>query len=136
MVTLEQVRLLEEKVSRAIEYVTRTAQENTRLASENSRLTGRVDACQKRIDELEVMVQRFKDDQSRIEDGILSALDRLNQFEDAIETPSEITTVPEAPEEEESGKTSPGVSFDLDDEEAAEDAPETGASADQDLAIF
>jgi hypothetical protein len=39
---------------------------------------------QKRIDELEVLIQRFKDEQNRIEDGILAALDRLNQFEAAV----------------------------------------------------
>jgi NACalpha-BTF3-like transcription factor len=45
----------------------------------------KLDVNQKRIDELEVLVMRFKDEQSRIEDGIISALDRLNQFEEAVE---------------------------------------------------
>jgi hypothetical protein len=78
MVSLEQVKLLETKVARAIEYV-------ERVTGENALLQGKLDSYQKRIDELEVLVQRFKEDQGRIEDGILSALDRLNQFEDAIE---------------------------------------------------
>ena len=78
MVSLEQVKLLESKVSRTIDYVKKVTEENTRL-KEN------LDSYQKRIDELEVLIQRFKDEQSRIEDGILSALDRLNQFEDALE---------------------------------------------------
>ena len=88
MVSLEQVRLLESKVSKAIAYVKKVTEENTHLK-------GKLDTYQNRIDELEVLIQQFKEEQSRIEDGILSALDRLNQFEDALEntiaggTPSE-----------------------------------------------
>jgi hypothetical protein len=78
MVTLEQVKLLEAKVVRAIEYV-------ERISRENSQLQGKLDSYQKRIDELEVLIQQFRDDQGRIEEGILSALERLNKFEDAIE---------------------------------------------------
>ena len=88
MVSLEQVKLLESKVTRAIEFVKKVTEENLSLK-------GKLDSYQKRIDELEVLIQQFKEEQSRIEDGILSALDRLNQFEDALEntivkgTPSE-----------------------------------------------
>jgi FtsZ-binding cell division protein ZapB len=78
MVSLEQVKLLEAKVARAIDFV-------ERVTGENAALREKLDSYQGRIDELEVLVQRFKEDQGRIEDGILSALDRLNQFEDAIE---------------------------------------------------
>jgi peptidoglycan hydrolase CwlO-like protein len=85
MVTLDQVKLLDEKVTRAIDYVKRVTGENGRLTEENSRLTEKLGSCQKRIDELEVLVLTFKEEQGRIEDGILSALDRLNQFEDAVE---------------------------------------------------
>ena len=79
MVTLEQVKLLEAKVSRTIDYV-------KNLTEENSTLRNKLDSYQKRIDDLEVLIQRFKEDQGKIEEGILSALDRLNQFEDALET--------------------------------------------------
>ena len=78
MVTLEQVRLLETKVAGAIDYV-------KRVTEENGLLKGKLDGCQRRISELEGLVQRFKEDQGRIEDGILAALDRLSQFEDAID---------------------------------------------------
>ena len=78
MVSLEQVRLLESKVAKAIDYVKKVTDENTSLK-------GKLDSYQKRIDELEVLIQQFKEEQGRIEDGILSALDRLNQFEDALE---------------------------------------------------
>ena len=78
MVSLEQVKLLESKVTRAIDYIKKVTEEKDSLRE-------KLDSYQKRIDELEVLILRFKEDQSRIEDGILSALDRLNQFEDALE---------------------------------------------------
>lgn len=77
MVTLEQVKQLEERIVQAIEYV-------TRVTGENKLLQGKLDGALKRASELEGVVQRFKDDQNRIEEGIIAALDRLNQFEDAI----------------------------------------------------
>jgi len=78
MVTLEQVKLLETKVAKAIDYV-------KKLSEENSLLRGKLDDYRNRIDELEVLIRSFKEDQGRIEAGIISALDRLNQFEDAME---------------------------------------------------
>jgi hypothetical protein len=78
MVTLEQVKLLETKVAKAIDYV-------NQVSGENSRLRVTLDNYRRRIDELEVLVQQFREDHGRIEKGIISALDRLNQFEDAIE---------------------------------------------------
>ena len=85
MVSLEQVTLLESRVIRAIEYVTRVDAENAALRQKETELRAKLGTYQKRIDELEVLVMRFKEDQSRIEDGILSALDRLSQFEEAVE---------------------------------------------------
>ena len=79
MISLEQVKLLESKVSRMIDHVKKETEENARLRE-------KLGSYEKRIDELEVLIRRFREDQSRIEDGILSALDRLNQFEDALET--------------------------------------------------
>jgi FtsZ-binding cell division protein ZapB len=77
MVTLEQIRQLETKIGKAIDYV-------NRVSGENARLQGELDGSQKRIAELEETVQRFREEQSRIEEGILAALDRLDQFEDAV----------------------------------------------------
>jgi TolA-binding protein len=77
MISLEQVRLLETKVARVIDYVRKETEENSRLKE-------KLDSCQKRVDELEVLVQAFRDDQNRIEDGILAALNQLNEVEDAI----------------------------------------------------
>jgi len=85
MISLEQVQLLETRVARAIEYAQKIAVENASLISERAGLQAKLDANQKRIDELEVLIMRFKEDQGRIEDGIIAALDRLSQFEEAFE---------------------------------------------------
>ena len=78
MITLEQVKQLELKVTRLIDHV-------KKVTAENTALKGKLDSYQKRIDELEVMFQRFKDEQSQIADGFLAVLERLNQVEDAAE---------------------------------------------------
>jgi hypothetical protein len=92
MISLEQVQLLETKVAKAIEYVQKVNEENAALSSERAILSSeraslqtKLDANQKRLDELEMLVMRFKEDQGRIEDGIVAALDRLSQFEEAFE---------------------------------------------------
>jgi len=85
MINLEQVKLLETKVTKAIDYVERLGKENIALRRQESELQTRLESYQKRIDELEVLVTGFKEDQSRIEEGILSALDRLSHFEKAME---------------------------------------------------
>ncbi|MCL1836936.1 MAG: hypothetical protein FWG46_05255 [Treponema sp.] len=85
MINLEQVKLLETKVAKAIDYIERLGKENADLHQKEADLQTKLDSYQKRIDELEDLVMRFKEDQGRIEDAILSALDRFNQFEEAIE---------------------------------------------------
>jgi predicted nuclease with TOPRIM domain len=85
MINLEQVKLLETKVSRAIAYIERLTGENAAQRQKETELQTRLESYQQRIDELEVLVMRFKEDQGRIEDSILAALNKLNQFEEAIE---------------------------------------------------
>jgi predicted nuclease with TOPRIM domain len=85
MISLEQVQLLEAKVAKAIEIVQKVTAENAALSTERASMQAKLDANKKRIDELEVLIMRFKEDQGRIEDGIMSALDRLSQFEEAFE---------------------------------------------------
>jgi FtsZ-binding cell division protein ZapB len=93
MISLEHVQLLETKVAKAIEYVQRVTAENAALVADRAGLQTKLDANQKRLDELELLVMRFKEDQSRIEDGIVAALDRLSQFEEAFESSLKEKTV-------------------------------------------
>jgi len=94
MISLEQVQELETKVAKAIEYVQRVNAENAALSSDRAGLQQKLEANQKRLDELELLVMRFKEDQGRIEDGIVAALDRLNQFEEAFEKSLNEKTTP------------------------------------------
>ncbi|MDR2468168.1 MAG: cell division protein ZapB [Spirochaetaceae bacterium] len=78
MVSIDQVKLLESRVIKTIDFV-------DQVTEENALLKNKLESCQKRIDELEILIQRFKEDQAKIEDGIVSALDRLNKFEDDMD---------------------------------------------------
>lgn len=77
MLSLDQVRLLEDRVQKAVSKIQTLTSENTHLRSELS-------ALQTRVVELEGLVNAFKDDQGRIEEGILNALDKLSAFEDSV----------------------------------------------------
>ena len=112
MISLEQVQELETKVAKTIEYVQRVNAENTALLSERAGLQQKLEANQKRLDELELLVMRFKEDQGRIEDGIVAALDRLNQFEEAFEKSLNETSLKEktAPKKTHAKKEKPAES--------------------------
>jgi FtsZ-binding cell division protein ZapB len=91
MVTIEQVELLEAKVAKAIEYVKQLSFENRALKDENNRtraeeaaLRTRVESLQKRNAELEELLGVYQKDQKKIETLIVSALERLNSFEDIL----------------------------------------------------
>jgi predicted nuclease with TOPRIM domain len=89
---LEHVKVLETKVDKEIDLA-------KRLVDENTQLKEKVEIYQRRIEDLEALIHAFKEEQVAIENGILSALNRLNQFEDAVEKSlSSGLTGQEAPE--------------------------------------
>jgi chromosome segregation ATPase len=90
MLNLDQVRLLENRVEKAVGKIQTLTAENTHLRSQLSGL-------QARVNELEGLVRAFKDDQGRIEEGILSALDRLSAFEDTVFKQDVKPAIPETP---------------------------------------
>ena len=77
MLNLDQVRLLENRVEKAVGKI-------QSLTAENAHLRSQLSGLQTRVGELEGLVRSFRDDQGRIEEGILSALDRLSAFEDSV----------------------------------------------------
>ncbi len=77
MITLEQIRTLESKVQKAVELI-------EGLRSENAMLTKKLETYQKRINELEILVEEFKQDQVQIEQGIIHALNQLEELEDVV----------------------------------------------------
>ena len=85
MLTLDQIRQLETKVAKAIQLIQSLKEENDSLKLE-------VHDRQKRIEELENIVLVFKNDQAKIEEGIVNALNHLSAFEDTVyQTKSDVT---------------------------------------------
>ena len=77
MIRLDQIKLLEGKVNRAVEQI-------RLLREENKALKRTVEKSQARMGELEGLVSRFKSDQDEIEQGILRALKNLDKLEDEV----------------------------------------------------
>lgn len=86
MLNLDQVRLLENRVEKAVNKI-------QTLTAENNHVRTQLSGLQTRVNELEGLVRSFKDDQGRIEEGILNALDRLSAFEDSVYQSTETQTV-------------------------------------------
>ncbi len=95
MLNLDQVRLLENRVEKAVTKIKSLTDENTHVRSQ-------LTALQARVNELEGLVRSFKDDQGRIEEGILNALDRLSAFEDSIYQTPDTPASHDAPATDES----------------------------------
>jgi len=138
MLSLDQVRLLEDRVQKAVSKIQTLTSENTHLRSELS-------ALQTRVVELEGLVNAFKDDQGRIEEGILNALDKLSAFEDSVfhaDSPvSASVDVPPtqaaATRDEEIIPDEPdGVSVDADWEDSREGKGSDATSGDGQMDIF
>ncbi len=94
MVSLEQVRALETRVEKAVALIASLKNENAQLR------TGLV-AAEGRVAELEGLVKEFQQDQVRIEQGIVQALRKLDQFEDVVHAASEHPAVNRTAEEHE-----------------------------------
>ncbi len=122
MLNLDQVRLLENRVEKAIGKI-------QSLDAENARLRTQLSALQAHVGELEGLVQGFKDDQGRIEEGILNALNRLSAFEDSMfsgDAPAPATAKAE-PAQDKTGRTGFGDDTDgtgMSDTPEFEDSPQ------------
>jgi TolA-binding protein len=79
MITLEQIRLLEGKITRAIDLIRVLKEENTTLRKG-------LESAQKRMKELETLVDGFKTDQGEIESVIVRTLQHLDELEEAAST--------------------------------------------------
>ena len=77
MITLEQVKLLEEKVESLINVV-------KSLYRERDLLKGTVAQNEKRIEELESVLHSFEISQAKIEESVMNALNQLDVFENSV----------------------------------------------------
>lgn len=77
MIRLDQIRLLESKVNKAVEQI-------RLLREENKAQKRTLEKSQARLQELETLVAQFRSDQEEIEQGILRALKNLDKLEDEV----------------------------------------------------
>ncbi|WP_020613324.1 cell division protein ZapB [Sediminispirochaeta bajacaliforniensis] len=130
MVTFEQIQLLESKVRQAVDLI-------ASLREENGALRKTLSSYEKRIEELEVLIDSFKRDQGKIEEGIISALQQLDALESsAVEVQQhdgEATSTAEAPIEETEGESlQPDIAEPdiAESEDAEEPAPDRNGELD------
>jgi chromosome segregation ATPase len=74
MISIEQIRQLQDKVNRMVEHLSSLQQENTLLRS-------RIGSYETRISELEKLIDSFRSDQNEIEQGILLTITQLETYE-------------------------------------------------------
>ena len=77
MISLDQILLLERKVESAVEKISQLQSENDALRTKCAELTNAL------ADKSELL-SSIEQDQSKIENGILKALDRLNSIENSV----------------------------------------------------
>ncbi len=89
MITLEQIRLLESKITRALELI-------RVLKDENTTLRKGLESAQRRMRELETLVEGFKTDQKEIESVIVRTLHNLDELEESAATTATPGGIPAA----------------------------------------
>ena len=106
MLGVEQIRTLEDRIEKALSFIAGLRAENAALQTKaeasdeaRGRAEDRAVAAESRVRELEEAIAIFKRDQSRIEEGILHALEKLDAFEDLVlrGSPNETPAAESAP---------------------------------------
>ena len=82
MISLSQVRLLEQKVENAVTKI-------LQLQKENAELREKCELYESKTNKLAEQVSIFEADQTKIEEGIVSVLNKLNSVEDSIKSTQE-----------------------------------------------
>ncbi|MDX9800920.1 MAG: cell division protein ZapB [Spirochaetia bacterium] len=88
MLSLEQIKRLEEKVFKAVELIKALKEENNLLKSE-------LGSANSRIDELEVIISDFRNNQSEIEEGIIKAIRQLEDLDNISVSEENSDKIPE-----------------------------------------
>jgi len=91
MITVEQIRALEDRIEKALAFIAGLKAEIAELRSgldrsvaERLEAEKRADEAALRVLELEEAAAAFRKDQQRIEEGIVHALGKLDAFEDLV----------------------------------------------------
>lgn len=126
MISLEQIRQLDKKVAAAVQLI-------DELRRENNSLKEKLGTYQKRIDELEILISQFKEDQGEIEEGIVHALQQLedlgfNSGENAVEEKVPIEETANTPQQQPVTQSS---SYESPPDSSAESVPPVEPAADE-----
>lgn len=84
MISVEQVRALEERVEKAVGFITALKTENAGLRRDLELAKSESSRALNRVAELESAAEAFRRDQVSIEEGIMHALRKLDAFEDLV----------------------------------------------------
>ncbi|MCR5764138.1 MAG: cell division protein ZapB [Treponema sp.] len=84
MISLDQVLLLQKKVETAVEKIAFLKGQIEQLKSENDALHTKCAELTKALDEKTELVSSLESNQGKIEEGIISALNRLDTMENSI----------------------------------------------------
>ena len=95
MISVEQVRALEERVEKAVAYISELKQESAGLKRELEEARNAAEQSVARAAELEAAAEAFRRDQASIEEGIVHALHKLDAFEDLVLKVGEQASRPE-----------------------------------------
>ncbi len=101
MINMDQVRTLELKVKQTVQLI-------VHLRQENDSLRGKLSDTEVRLQELELLLEGFKATQNEMESGIRSALQELDNLENASEAVISHLSVESQPAEESMRPVSPG----------------------------
>jgi len=84
MISLEQVLLLQKKVETAVEKIASLSNQVKQLNSDNDALRSKCAELTKALSDKSELVTSLESDQTKIEQGILNALSRLDTVENAV----------------------------------------------------
>jgi len=100
MISLDQILLLERKVESAVEKISQLQSENDALRTKCAELTNALADKSERLSSIE-------QDQSKIENGILKALDRLNSIENSVLRAGSAASAVKAPPSQKAHESAP-----------------------------
>ncbi len=98
MITLDQVLLLQEKVETAVEKIVSLEAKIQQLTSDNDAWREKCSELTKALTEKTELISNLQITQSKIESGILSALNRLDAVENSVLSGNEENSSSESPE--------------------------------------
>lgn len=100
MISLDQILLLERKVESAVEKISQLQSENDALRTKCAELTNALADKSERLSSIE-------QDQSKIENGILKALDRLNSIENSVLRAGSAASAAKTPQSQKAPQSAP-----------------------------